>query len=150
MDSRWGNLHISGTYPFQLSPVNLYWLKCTSKFVLCSDDVNCKFTMSVVYCESLLDREEIRSSDDHVMIHISSELCHRNKTTFHFILYLCGCVPVQQWGCVDLNVAAAMNSGVAFSPFPFIKDGLIFPILKEIRWEALKHLSYHLENSSIS
>ena len=43
-----------------------------------------------------------------------------------------------------MNVAVARNIGMASSPFSFVKHGAVCPMLKEIRKEALKHLSLAL------
>lgn len=40
-----------------------------------------------------------------------------------------------------LNAAAARNRGTALFPFLWSKDGPVYPTLKEITKEALRHLS---------
>ena len=71
------------------------------KFILAfssiDDIVNYDFTVFVVHCDSWLDRcdrEEIRSSDDHVRIYISSGSCQENKTSVYFFPYLPECFQV--------------------------------------------------------
>lgn len=43
--------------------------------------------------------------------------------------------------------SATRNCGKALSPFPFLKDGPEYPLLKEIRKETSEHISLALTNS---
>lgn len=45
-----------------------------------------------------------------------------------------------------LNAAAAKNHGTALLPFLWIKDGPVYPMLKEITKEASRHLSFALRD----
>lgn len=45
-----------------------------------------------------------------------------------------------------LNAAAAKNHGTALLPFLWVKDGPVYPMLKEITKEASRHLSFALRD----
>ena len=70
--------------------------------------MNYKFNWLVFHWRDEI--EEIRCSDDHVRIHISSGSCHVNKTAARFFI-LSGCDQMTQQGGVALNLAAKTNCG---------------------------------------